>query len=62
MDQRQSPEFLPKNYVMPLDFYVINAILHTDFLADKGENVMSAKLMNEQRAMCYQTQPQVQPG
>lgn len=62
MDQRQPPEFLPKNYILPLDYDLIPAILHTDVLAGEGENGVSAELMDEQTARCPRTQARVQPG
>lgn len=62
MDQRQSPEFLPKNDITALDYDLIDAVLHTDVLAGEGENVMSAEVMNEQTAGWCQTEAPAQPG
>jgi len=62
VDQRQSPEFLPKDYAMPSDCYLVNAILHTVMLADNGESATAAKLLDEQTAVRYQPRPRVQPA
>lgn len=62
MDQRLAHEFLPKDYTMPLDC-ISSTLLFTDLLAaDKGENIMSATLLDAQIAMSYQTPPWVQPA
>lgn len=55
---RDGPKTIPfyLKHIILLDYY-----LPTSLLADKGEIVISTKLVNEQTAVCYQMQPWVQP-